>query len=721
MRDPEVPEHSSRYAFATALGQKITSRRGLLGIGLSTAVGLVAGWSIHPQPDKAAAPISPPLQAQPTKAISWPKTLKNLKPTPGLVTTFDDVFTMTDISRVSLLEGKDDSRRLAICMNGNSNQIQLVDPMNGTREKVITIPHHLIARGMAWDSIGRTLYIGATNGHIFAYDYDSEKIVDIGPPTPSAGSLYGLTFDSTGRLWGGSYPHGIIWNYTPKTKKFVRLPRVDADTEYIYSLALTADDTVYAGTGTNSPKVVCFPAASPNKRTVLNLPDLPKTGFVSQITVSGDLVLIYATGVKTHLIWNHKTKTLTTAALPMDERVSSGPRQTGPNFWLNQGSLYSTDSTTGEDNEVGPLNVDSPEQIWLADGNVFVLSRTGAAATTHRFNLETKTSTVQSTTQLSPAGVEVRSLLAHSNGKIYIGGFLGQGIATLDPATNKRWQAPDNVAPNQISGMIQWDESKIFIGSYGSADIIRFDTSRAAEGPNAFKLMERLGNKYDQSRAIGWAKNDNRVFFGTVPDYGLTGGAMGIIDPVTDTIEHVYNKLIPGHSIVGLAANAEFVYGTTSTRNGMGIPDTGGDAKVFAFDLATKKLAWSRKVPRHRAAMSPQLVDDKILAATIEGIVVLRASDGVLIHDHAFTGASDADKRPGWLDANLKRFGDSYRFMHCAEGVVYAVDFSKGTVHRISDAGETGTAMAMTDDGRVFVSHDVVGIAEISPGPRSKS
>ncbi|KAA0975320.1 hypothetical protein FQ154_14070 [Paeniglutamicibacter gangotriensis] len=721
MRDLEVSEHFSRAALATAFSQKLTSRRRFFGIGLSTAAVLVAGCSNNTQPDNVSARTSPPVQAQPTKAISWPKTIKDLKAKPGLIKKFNDVFTMTSISRVSLLEGKDGSRRLAICMYGNSHQIQLIDPMSGSSEKVITLPHHLIARGMAWDSIGRTLYIGATNGHIFAYDYDSEKIVDIGPPTPSAGSLYGLTFDSTGRLWGGSYPRGIIWNYTPKTKKFVRLPRIDADMEYVYSLAITADDRVYAGTGTNSPKVVCFPAASPNKRTVLNLPDLPKTGFVSQITVSGDLVLIHATSVKTHLIWNHKTKKLTTAALPMDERISSGPRQTGPNFWLNQGSLYSTDSTTGKDTKVGPLNVDSPEQIWVADGNVFVLSRTGAAATTHRFDLETKTSTVQSTTQLSPAGVEVRSLLAHSNGKIYIGGFLGQGIATLDPATNKRWQSPDNVAPNQISGMIQWDEGKIFIGSYGSADIIRFDTSRAVDGPNAFKLMERLGDKYDQSRAIGWAKNENRVFFGTVPDYGLTGGAMGIIDPVTDTIEHVYNKLIPGHSIVGLAANAEFVYGTTSTRNGMGIPNTDGDAKVFAFDLAKKKVAWSRKIPGHGAAMSPQLVDDKILAATIEGIVVLRASDGVLIHDHAFTGASTADKRPGWLDANLKRFGDSYRFMHCAEGIVYAVDFLNGTGHRISDAGQTGTAMAVTDDGRVFISHDVDGIAEISPGPRSKS
>ena len=269
--------------------------------------------------------------------------------------------------------------------------------------------------------------------------------------------------------------------------------------------------------------------------------------------------------------------------------------------------------------------------------------------------------------------------------------------------------------------MIQWDEAKTFIGSYGSADIIRFDTSRATEGPNAFKLMERLGEKYNQSRAIGWAKNENRVFFGTVPDYGLAGGAMGIIDPETDTIEHVYNKLIPGHSIVGLAANSEFVYGTTSTRSGMGIPDTSGDAKVFAFDLATKKLAWSRKIPGHQAVMSPLLVDDRILAATIEGIVVLRASDGALLQNHAFTGTLDTDQRPGWLNANLKRIGDSYRFIHCAEGVVYAVDFLKRTGHRISDAGETGSAMVVTEDGRVFVSHDVVGIAEISPFPRSTS
>lgn len=686
----------------------------MLRLGLAATTAFVASCTAQPTSPVNETTTAPSTSAQPIAGNAWTGKLRSIRAIKRILGSFDDVFEMTSVSQVVTITNKAGATRLAVNMRGNSNQVQFIDPMLGVRKRIISLPQNLIAQGLAWDASRRTLYVGATNGHIYQYNYDTAKLLDLGRAAPRASSLYGLSVDSIGRLWGGSYPDGVVWNYSPITNKFSRLPRIDGNTDYVRAVAITADDTVYVGTGSTVPKVVCFPAAAPGNRTTLNLPALPPTGFVNKITVNGDHVLINASSIRNEIIWNHRTKVVSSSALSKARRQSTGGLTTRNYYWLNGGDLYSTNSTTGVDTRIGKLGTGSPEHMWVKSGSVYVMSRNGSKAVTRRFNLTTKENSVQSAAPFMAAGIGVRSLLAHTDGNIYIGGFLGQGIATLNPDTGERWQSPDTAAPNQISGMIQWDARKTYIGSYSSADIIRFTTPSAAEGSDAFKLLARLSIKYDQSRPIGWAKNTNRVFFGTVPDYGLAGGAMGIIDPVTDTIENVHNKIIANHSIVGLAADDDYVYGTTSTRNGMGLPDTKGDAKVFAFDLSTMKLAWSREISGYKAVMTPILVDEKIMAATIEGIVILNAANGALIKVHRFTNKLDRNHRPGWLNANVKRLGDTYRFAHTVSGEVHLLDILRGTIQKVPGAQDVGTAMAVTADGRLFVSHKVVGIAEIA-------
>ncbi|WP_157867120.1 hypothetical protein [Glutamicibacter arilaitensis] len=81
---------------------------------------------------------------------------------------------------------------------------------------------------------------------------------------------------------------------------------------------------------------------------------------------------------------------------------------------------------------------------------------------------------------------------------------------------------------------------------------------------SAYKLLSRLGRKYKQSRPFGWAVNSKNIFFGTVPDYGLAGGVVGMIDPVKDEIVWVIDAkasgIANGHSIVGLCADDEYLW-----------------------------------------------------------------------------------------------------------------------------------------------------------------
>jgi len=708
--------NQSEFSSFTNHIEKPVSRRAMLGLGV--AIG--AGLAFYGQPDAARASTIPFAPSQmPTALASWPSTLKVLQSTSGVVKTFEDAFVMTSISQVETIITSTGSVRLAVAVVGKSNQLQIINPFNGVLEKVVNIPDSQVLRGMVWNPKDRSVYFGITTGELYSYNYDTAKLTKLGKVAPKATSLYGLSVDSTGRVWGGSYPEGIIWNYKPSTNQFTQLPRLDTTSDYVRSMCITPDDIVYVGTGSVSPKVISFPASNPASKTTLSLPNLPATGFIFRLEARGDQILVSADGVATALIYNQKTKKTTVADKAKYSRLSVWSPKDSMYYWAISGNLYSTSSVTGVDTLLGSLNGLIPAHMWLEGNNLHMLSRSGALVTSTRFDLLTKTMTKQGTATLKGSGVGVHRLLAHSDGNLYIGGYQGQGIAKLNPTTGVKWQSLDTVPSNQIEGILEWNADRTFIGSYGSADLVRFLTKDADRGVSAFKLMERLKTNYEQSRPFALAKNSTRVFYGTVPEYGLSGGAFAIVNPVSDTVEAVYNKLIPGHSIVGLAANDKFVYGTTSVRNGLGKDNTPGVAKIFAFDLATKKVAWSKDITGHRAVTTPMIVDDKIIAATVEGIVVLRMTDGAVLNNHSFTGRLDKNYQPGWVNYGIGRIGSTYKFVHVAEDQVHVVDLSVGSVRKAESTSGVGVAFAVTSTGKLYVSYNDRSIAEISMEPTS--
>lgn len=135
---------------------------------------------------------------------------------------------------------------------------------------------------------------------------------------------------------------------------------------------------------------------------------------------------------------------------------------------------------------------------------------------------------------------------------------------------------------HQVEGMIEFNADRSYIGSYSSGDIIIIDHSKK-DSTEGYKRLERLSRKYQQSRSFGWAANSNNVFFGTVPSSGIAGGVLDMIEPRSNRTAWILNGggkgFIKAHSIIGLAADECFVYGTTSVRNGYGIPDTVGAPK----------------------------------------------------------------------------------------------------------------------------------------------
>ncbi|MFD0957812.1 hypothetical protein [Paenibacillus chungangensis] len=118
--------------------------------------------------------------------------------------------------------------------------------------------------------------------------------------------------------------------------------------------------------------------------------------------------------------------------------------------------------------------------------------------------------------------------------------------------------------------------------------------------------------------------DNEKLYIGTIPDYGLLGGALTIYDPTTN--EHdIFHDVVYNQSIVGLAYRDGKLYGSTSIHGGEGINPTETVAKMFVWDLSTneKTIEFTPEIPG--AATAPTMINgltfgpDGLLWAAADG------------------------------------------------------------------------------------------------------
>ena len=613
---------------------------------------------------------------------------------------------------------------LAVSIVGPVNQLQIVDPLAGVPVHVVSIPNSTNGGigTLVWHRGSKILYL-TIGRNLFSWTPASPKQVRWIGEVPGTTALYDLTLDSAGNVWGGTYPNGVTFTYSPATRKIRTNSRFAADTDYVRHLAIGPDDTVWVGTGSLNPRLFSFPAAHPGRRTEIQLPTAMPHGFISTLDVIGDRVVVFVSDLKAELLLDPATKKWTGALdrVWASRRSSLELKDRGRIYSITKGSLYATDTSTWQDTKLGPVGTSAPLALIATATQVLVASQIPTGLRLEYFDLASGSVGSVRTVSLTPGEFKIQSLMGHSDGKIYVGGYMGHGVAAVNPDTGARWHSPyDEHVVNQVEGMIEFNGQRSYIGSYGYADIISMNSPKKNR-PDGYVRLDRLSSKYHQSRPFGWAVNSRNVFFGTVPDYGLAGGVLGMIDPRTNKIAWVLDGrgtgFVKAHSIIGLTADEHYVYGTSSVRNGYGLPDTKGPAKVFKLEIATKRKIWEyTPVATAGALYAPKLIAGWLLVADIEGINIIDPATGKLVARHRLTQASNAATRPGWADADLAQVRDGSKVVHSAAGTTTVVDFRAGTRAVIgSPAGKErfGSRLASTPSGRVFGYTDKTVLVEL--------
>ncbi|WP_139194986.1 hypothetical protein [Arthrobacter sp. UCD-GKA] len=660
--------------------------------------------------------------------------LTSVAKTRGVISRYEGAFPALRIKSVLPLPGlaTTPSTWFAVSIVGPVNQLQIVNSEATLPVHVVSIPdsHSGGIGSLVWDQARRTLYF-TTGGTLMFWDPTDSKTVRRIGKVPGASALYELQLDSTGILWGGTYPNGATFTYTAATKKIRVHSRLAADTDYVRRLAIGPNDIVWVGTGSLNPRLFTFSANQPEQRTEIQLPHPIPNGFISSVDVFANRIVVTASNVTAELLLDPVTKKWVgkIGRVWASRRASAEVKGSERIYNITKGILHATDTSTWRDVKLGPVKTSSPLALYATATAVIVAGQTPKGLRLEFFNLASRSVDKVRNISLTDGEFKVQSLMGHSDGNVYIGGYMGEGLAAINPDTGTRWRSPDaeNLI-NQVEGMIEFDATRSYIGSYSSADIISLESVRK-DAPKGYHRIERLGRKYHQSRPFGWAVNSRNVFFGTVPDYGRSGGVLGMIEPETNKIRWVLDGggggLIRSQSIIGLAADDQYVYGTCSVRNGYGIPDTKASAKVFKLEIATKRLIWElAPVSSSGALYAPKLIAGWLIVADIEGINIIDPLDGKLMLQHRLTPANNADYRPGWASVDLAQVGDGSKVVHSAAGTTTVVDFRTGTKSIIGspkDGQQFGSRLAVTPSGRVFGYTDRTALVEFDLFPRAAS
>lgn len=673
---------------------------------LSLAVLTGAFVTLQPGLAQAAAPATT-YPAAPAKA------LRSIAPGAGVKEVHPEAFVTVAYLDQQIVTNPAGIPKLLTSQSGMTSQFQVLDVATGKPDFVATTPVK-ISSNLAYNPATGTVYFGRGDGHLMSWKFGDATLADLGRVTPIATGVYAINIAADGKIWGGSYPQGLIWTYAPATGVFTDFPRIDADTDYVRGLAL-AGTTVYAGTASINPKMISFPASDPTNRTVIALPDAGASGFVSQITARGEKLFVFAEDSKNvtrGYVYNLRTKAWEGIFPGGSPTKYFTGTETDTAIWgIQSGNIISINTTTMARTILAATGMSSPRSIHTIGDKLFVAGVDGTDNVITEFSISSKTQVKRCEAQSVPGALAVQSLIAGTGGLLYLGGYQGNGLASLNPDTGVRWQGPEDSGVNQIEHLFEYDADSIFIGSYGSAKLYRYTPSLKATGKGAFTLIANLRTECMQSRPFGWAAAAGKVIVGTVPEYGHNGGALGIIDPATSGIE-VMDNFIDGRSIVGLHGAGDIVYGTTSNKGGYGAPDYVGPSVVFAYNVRARTMQWSTELD-YVDLYSPLLIGGELVVSSINGIIVLDPSTGKPLRTSMIRSRTAA---PGYLQARTLRIPGTRKIVHNSGGIVTLIDLEANTRSELAN-GPHGTQTAVTTDGRLFVSTGSTGIAELHTTP----
>lgn len=443
------------------------------------------------------------------------------------------------------------------------------------------------------DSKGNVYIATQSEARVFKFDPITKKLTNFGlvkdPDGVTQTALYNVSFDEQDNAYIGTYPGAYILKVDAKTGEYSFLTNELIPGEKYIRAQVIHNGYIYAGGNSSETKFARYEL---------------KTGKIDQLPVfdyNGERMASFngITPVGDYL-FVHFSTTLSRSVMAI-YKISENKWFYGDDMVLECNGFYASPEL---DNKVYVHNR-STSTMFAFDISSETYSDTGIAGSTNRnskwFELNHpdypgKTMvTVQSSgtvtyfnpqaktwksydTFAAPQPTEIRCLEPGLNGTIGISQYMGPKMGILNDVSNKI----SYLAASQIEGM-GVAHGELYIGEYPGSNLATVDYENLVR--NRFASLDTNG----QDRPFSVIEAGEYVAYGTYPGYGKLGGALTLVNPKTKEYE-VYANIIKNQTVESLCYKDGKIYGTSSVYGGLGIDPSETDAKLFIFDMASKKV-----------------------------------------------------------------------------------------------------------------------------------
>lgn len=557
--------------------------------------------------------------------------------------------------------GNENGRDVAYMVQvGDPAQLVVVDIQTEETLKAIDLPGATGAWGMAVATDGR-VYLGSYGtASLYRYDPSTDTIVNLGDPAEGTASqttqFFELTPGLDGKIYGGVYPSGSVFEYDP-VQGFTNFGNPVPGQIYPRSVAYDKEENIlYVGGGGTKNYLIRHDLNTDQKTNIM--PAQYNLTSTYDLNIVGDKLFLKMDPGYKMIVLDKGTGAVIKDDELIHSRGVSEPHE-GKVYFTYGGILKSYDLSTNEVKEIytgsekinfvsnvigwGAALIDDPNY----PGPTLIGVAGNASAKVIKYNLELGT-LKQAVMPLPKQPIDLHITGQGPNGKIYAGGFLPGGMGIYDPGTG----LSTNNSIGQTEGMTSIGD-KMYFGTYPGANIFEYDTTKPWRSSGTNRTVNKLFDlktEHLQDRPFAMLGAENKLFIGTVPDYGKLGGAFSVYDPATHDLS-VHTQIVPNQSIVSLAYKNGKIYAGSSIRGGLGSTPTESEAKLLVWDIA-KGVKEKELVPVPGKGAITSLIegpDGNIWGFAMGTLFIYDPSSGEVVYqDEKFPEAGGQ-----WRDASL--------------------------------------------------------------------
>lgn len=459
---------------------------------------------------------------------------------------------------------------------------------------------------------------------------DKKKIVFSGD-APGATGSWGVCEASDGRIYFGSYVNGGLYRFDPKVEKLETLFDSMPNAKFIFSLDADDENNIYGGTWPNC--AVFKYNGSSEELDFYDEKIVPSEDYVRLVLYNKERKSFYASvSAHSHILEYKEGKGILKDLFPEEYRKEPFAIILG--FYnnsiytrmslsdeivaidLESGKVLKKLSCPGAHEEVLPKGVDVSRLIiggrnggyavdpendcvyhFISKDNDIIMGMwpysDGESILTSSFEgqislFNTKTGEcTEINVEIPRKPIEIRQLHLHESGNIYASGYLRGGNCIYDPKADTSFQY-DGVGQSEgiTSGY-----GKIYFGKYPGAYIYEFDPEKPWNMPKNPRELFELKSQANQDRPFAIKVFDEKLYIGTIPNYGDIQGALTVYD-IKSGKHTIRRDFSDSRSIVSLEYNEGILYGGTTVCGGLGSYTKQENGTVFALDTINDRYLY---------------------------------------------------------------------------------------------------------------------------------